>query len=111
MYDSAFTPLSPTYAVDSTAPVHVVSANAGINTSYRIRNTTSGVAAYITYATASNPSNTTPTMTSNAPTVGTSQPNTLGIPAATVQYVVLPPNCWFLAAASGTFEVTAGEGR
>lgn len=114
MHNSAFTPLGPTFFVDSTAPVFIGRPVLNIScTSYRIRNLTAA-SGYISWM-PRNATNTTPaTFTSAAPTANTPATNTIGFPSSAVGEAIgtfsLPSECWFIASA-GTFEITPGEGR
>ena len=91
------------------APVQVLAtANLGA-TSYRVRNITV-TNAYLSWAPALI-SGLAPAITSTAPTPGFPVQNTIGMLASSVEILRLPQNAWFAAAATGTFEVTPGEGR
>lgn len=110
MYNSAFTPSGDTVLVDASGPAFVGLPRSNIGaTSYRIRNVTSS-AAYFAWR-PSNATGTVPTgMAATAPVVGTPAINTIGMISTSVEVFVLPQNCWFIASASATFEVTPGEG-
>jgi len=107
MQTNAFTPMGPTYAIDDSAASQCPTTNKERPTAYRIANTTSSFA-YIAWGPTS-------TLVTTAPAVGTPQGGVnsrgiLGMIAGSVEVFCLPPEAYFQASTSATFQITPGEG-
>jgi hypothetical protein len=107
--DTTFQPKTPTYVVDSSAPVTIDGRQDGV-TSWRLRASLSGAGAcYVKWAQgATNPGATA------TPAVGAVMPNQVGINNSTSMYVE-GIGAWLtfisnLAFATGSVEITGGQG-
>lgn len=107
MQNNAFQPLGPLYRVSDT-PVQCLTTGAQRATSYRVRNVLAS-ASYFSWAPAL-ANGGTPSISTVAPTVILSSPNTIGMIASSVEVFVLPGAGWFASGSGDAFEVTPGEG-
>lgn len=104
MIDTTFQPVTPLTYVGATATQVAKSAQIQQVSTFRVRNTSSGVG-YIAWGTTSGVG------APSAPASGTTTTyNAIGLGTGAVCYIAVPSGSFFIGSTGATFEVTGGNG-